>query len=229
MKKLVSSLVLLVTVEAFVIAWLVRNRTDTGKVSTERATASVARNSFQSVGWVRPRAIPHTEGLLSSGAAQEIGRPVASLGRDGADLQFSYGTIEQAGAFLGATFRDQLESDAPSMVDLYSLGPIVGAAEAIESDPAVFAKFEAAMLGAFLELDANRVGQIESTLRRLKSDSLLYSPGTPEFDAFDRKGVHFIRQLLSAEELKLVERRFGLIEHAGVLMVSAYGILPRKT
>lgn len=222
-------LAMVVMVQSLVIAWLVFAHNSNGtpeKQEPPLSGRSILPNA-QPPGIARPHLSQTDRRRPESKSAHETQSswPKTSVSPS-RELVISYGDVSTAGAFLGETIKDQLVSESPSRLALYSVGPLIEAAEMIEADPMLFAQFEASMLGALLELDPKRIKQLETSLNRLKALAAAHAPGTREYNALDREGIDVVRGLLSQNEIAKLGDRFRLVEGTGVLMVSAWAVLP---
>ncbi len=153
------------------------------------------------------------------------------------EISFSYGSVRDSGRFVGMTFRKMFETAAAheakeaqermadNQINVLSLGPFIQDAEVMESDPGVFAQFQAPLISEVLGIPADRGPELESLLGELKGQSLKLEAGSPEWIALNDTALKAITDLLSESRKQAMKGQIEFFQQYGVLVIPAYSIL----
>jgi len=153
------------------------------------------------------------------------------------EISFSYGSVRQAGRFVGMTFRKMFETAAAreqeeaqtrmadNQINILSLGPFIQDAEVFESDPVSFAEFQAPLIGEVLGLPPERGAEVEALLADLKARSLKVEAGSPEWMQLNDAALQEVVALIPEDRRPEVRSRIDFLRQYGVLMIPAYSIL----
>ncbi len=153
------------------------------------------------------------------------------------EISFSYGSVREAGKFVGMTFRKMFETAAAretkeaqarmadNQINILSLGPFIQDAEVFESDPASFAQFQAPLISEVLSLPPERSAEVESLLADLKSKSLKVEEGSAEWMQLNETALQKVIALVPENQRPMMKGQLDFLRQYGVLMIPAYSIL----
>ncbi len=153
------------------------------------------------------------------------------------EISFSYGSVREAGKFVGMTFRKMFETAAAretkeaqarmadNQINILSLGPFIQDAEVFESDPASFAQFQAPLISEVLSLPPERSAEVESLLADLKSKSLKVEEGSAEWMQLNETALQKVIALVPENQRPMMKSQLDFLRQYGVLMIPAYSIL----
>lgn len=153
------------------------------------------------------------------------------------EISFSYGSVHEAGKFVGMTFRKMFETAAAhetkeaqarmadNQINILSLGPFIQDAEVFESDPASFAQFQAPLISEVLSLPPERSAEVESLLADLKSKSLKVEEGSAEWMQLNETALQKVIALVPESQRPMMKGQLDFLRQYGVLMIPAYSIL----
>jgi hypothetical protein len=153
------------------------------------------------------------------------------------EISFSYGSVRESGRFVGMTFRKMFEAaaargtpeaqarTADNQINVLSLGPFIQDAEVIESDPGAFAQFQGALVSEMLGLPAQQGQAVESLLADLKTKSLRFEAGSPEWAELNDNALQGVTATLTDEQKQAVKAQIDFLRQYGVLVIPAYSIL----
>ncbi|GAB1489105.1 hypothetical protein MASR2M8_15570 [Opitutaceae bacterium] len=154
-------------------------------------------------------------------------------------VAFTYGTPREAGRYVGQTLQRlfaALRLQAPADVEqslrenelnILSMGPFIKDAEQLESDPAVFAEFQASLLGEVFAWDEARRVQARELIRSQKIALAAEEPGSDEWNTANLNATQQLIGLLSLEEQADRQPEIEFITTYGVLIVPTYSLLTR--
>ena len=157
------------------------------------------------------------------------------------EISFSYGSVRDSGRFVGMTFRKMFETGAAreeqeararmadNQINVLSLGPFIQDAEVMESDPGVFAKFQAPLVSEVLGIPVERGAELESLLGEFKGRSQKMEAGSPEWIELNDTALAAITGLLSESQKQAMKARIEFFQQYGVLVIPAYSILKVPT
>ena len=152
-------------------------------------------------------------------------------------VAFTYGTPQEAGRYVGQTLQrlfaarrlqtpEELEQSLKeNELNILSMGPFIKDAEQLESDPAVFAEFQSALLGEVLSLDQARRVQARDLIRGLKAGVAGDEVGTEGWTAANLQATQRLLDLLTPEERSARQPEIAFISSYGVLLVPTYSLL----
>ena len=153
------------------------------------------------------------------------------------EISFSYGSVRDSGRFVGMTFRKMFETAAAreakeaqermadNQINVLSLGPFIQDAEVMESDPGVFAQFQAPLISEVLGIPAERGAELEALLADLKAKSLKLEAGSAEWIELNDSALRGVTALLSEEQRQAMKGQIGFFQQYGVLVIPAYSLL----
>lgn len=153
------------------------------------------------------------------------------------EISFSYGSVHEAGKFVGMTFRKMFETAAAretkevqarmadNQINILSLGPFIQDAEVFEADPASFAQFQAPLISEVLSLPPERSAEVESLLADLKSKSLKLEEGSAEWMQLNDTALQKVIALVPENQRPMMKGQLDFLRQYGVLVIPAYSIL----
>lgn len=153
------------------------------------------------------------------------------------EISFSYGSVREAGKFVGMTFRKMFETAAAreakeaqarmadNQINILSLGPFIQDAEVFEADPASFAQFQAPLISEVLSLPPERSAEVESMLTDLKAKSLKVEEGSAEWLQLNETALQKVISLVPENQRPMMKGQLDFLRQYGVLMIPAYSIL----
>jgi len=152
-------------------------------------------------------------------------------------VAFTYGTPQEAGRYVGQTLQrlfaarklqtpEEIEQSLrENELNILSMGPFIKDAEQLESDPAVFAEFQSALLGEVFSLDEARRVQARDLIRGLKAGVAGEEVGTEGWSAANLQATQRLLGLLTPEEQGALQPEITFISSYGVLLVPTYSLL----
>lgn len=230
--------------EFLVIAWLLWQRRD--RPTELMSSVALASQSLQStvgrtseLASFRPEGAASQPTLLQRNLAleTELAEVKKELDVRKSEISFSYGSVRDSGRFVGMTFRKMFETAAAhetkeaqermadNQINVLSLGPFIQDAEVMESDPGVFAQFQAPLISEVLGIPADRGSELESLLGELKGQSLRLEAGSAEWIALNDTALKAITGLLSESQRQAMKGQIDFFQQYGVLVIPAYSIL----
>lgn len=177
--------------------------------------------------------------LTKKNAALETGlaEVTKELDTRKSEISFSYGSVRDSGRFVGMTFRKMFETAAAkeateaqaraadNQLNVLSLGPFIQDAEVMESDPDIFAQFQAPLISEVLGLPVERTAEVETLLSEMKAKSMKMEAGSAEWVQLNDAALNKITALLPDEQKPALKAQIGFLQQYGVLMIPAYAIL----
>jgi hypothetical protein len=242
-RTVIATLAILCVAEGVFIVGLVWGRAafpppvlelaDSAQQKVFPATTSARGSTAKSGGTSTPVELQQQNEQLSA-KLEEVSKELTARK---SEISFSYGSVHEAGKFVGMTFRKMFETAAAretkeaqarmadNQINILSLGPFIQDAEVFESDPASFAQFQAPLISEVLSLPPERSGEVESLLADLKSKSLKVEEGSAEWMQLNETALQKVIALVPENQRPAMKSQLDFLRQYGVLMIPAYSIL----
>lgn len=245
-RVLVVVLCLLVTAQSLVVVSLWRRlnaaQAERASIEQSRIAAGQRATAERTILLTRLRTAEARLAELAPPSKPAESAPAGSILLErtlGSQVAFSYGTPQEAGRYVGQTLQrlfaarrlpsnEEVEQSLKeNELNILSMGPFIKDAELLEADPAVFATFQAEVLGELFELDEVRRQRYREILLSAKSSVSEDPAGTDRWTAADQRAAAELVDLLTDDERTARQPEIEFISVHGVLLVPTYSLLTK--